>query len=177
MCGMFFSALLLVALAYYPSHPAWILTVPLVSSLFGGWIISLAAIFAFMGDYSRPSSLVINLAVFDGTLALSTNIGGLVGGALYGIYGFEYPFMLYAGLLLLCIIYIIFFVRDRRALVSNFKRNEWRKLFTTRNLQENRDMLLKERVGLTRRHIHLILIATTIAATCMSGTVITVICG
>ncbi|GAU90240.1 hypothetical protein RvY_02688 [Ramazzottius varieornatus] len=167
--GMLFSALLLTYFAYFPSHPAWILIVPLLSSVFGGWIISLAAIFAFMGDYSTPGSLVINLAVFDGTHALSTNIGSIVGGALYGIYGFGYPFMLYAGLLLLCILYIVFFIRDRRVLARNFRRNEWRKLFTTRNLRENKEMLLKERVGLTRRHIHLILIATTVAASCMSG--------
>ncbi|OQV14531.1 hypothetical protein BV898_11252 [Hypsibius exemplaris] len=168
-CGMLLSTFLLLLLTYLPTHPAVLLIVPLVAALFGGWIITAAASYSYISDYSAPTNLAIDLAVFDGIFGLASNLGTLVGGVMYGLYGFAYPFALYGTFLLFTILYILLVIRDRRVLSTEFHRRGCQALFTTQNLGENKQMLIKERTANTRRHIFLLLVCTAIAAACTTG--------
>ncbi|XP_055346037.1 solute carrier family 46 member 3-like [Paramacrobiotus metropolitanus] len=169
-CGMVLSGILLIVFAYVPTHPLVLLVFPFVSASLGGWIIASAAIYSYLGDYSSPATLAIDIAVFDGILNLASNIGSIVGGVLYGQYGFPYPMILYSGLLTLIIVYMGIAVSDRRVLVREFNRHSFARLFTTKNVKENYEMLTKERIGRTKRHIWLLLFSAVIGLICAVGT-------
>ena len=166
---MCLSSILLVVLSYIPTHPAILLLVPFTGASLGGWVIAAAAIFSYIGDYSSPKNLAIDLAVFDGIFGLSSNLGSLVGGVLYGLYGSVYPSALYGSLTLFTVLYVLLCIRDRRVLAREFNRRGCQALFSTQSVKENRDMLVKERTANTRRHIFVLLLCITAATACAGG--------
>lgn len=166
---MLLSAFLLITFAYVPTHPSVLLVVPFISAACGGFIIASAAIYSFLGDYSSPATLAIDIAIYEGVLGLSANIGSIIGGVLYGLYGFPCPMMLYAGLLVATILYTATAIRDRRVLAREFHQSTFKRLFTTKNIKENKEMLTKERLGNTRRHIILLLLCSVIGLACATG--------
>ncbi|XP_055341854.1 uncharacterized protein LOC129590578 [Paramacrobiotus metropolitanus] len=168
MIGMTLAVAFTAVVAYFPMHPAYLLIASILSTLTGGWTIILMAKFSYIGDHTTSHTRAMNIAIIDGSLSLFMNSGGLLGGVIYTHLGRVTPFYIATGMYVACILYVLLVIRDQ-PIHTRGERPGLLSLFTLRNLQDNYRMLRKPRMGDTRLHLWLVLLALAIYSICESG--------
>lgn len=118
----------------------------------------------------------MNIGVIDGLSSIFGNLASLLGGHIYQRVGNVIPFYIITGLYGLTIVYIILFIRDREDIRSREKPGIG-SLFTVKNLEDNFQMLKKDRIGATRLHIWLTLLSVLVFSICIAGRWLAELCG
>ncbi|XP_055331126.1 proton-coupled folate transporter-like [Paramacrobiotus metropolitanus] len=167
--GMLLGGIILTVLAYVPTHPAAFLLFSLVQTSLGGFAMAGAALYSYLGDHCNPTELAANIAIFDGTMFLSGSIAELSCGVLYRTFGFPFPIILYTMCFALAISYIALAVGNRAKQSEIPAKNRLALVFTTQNLKANKDLLVRDRIGGTSKHILLLIISAVIGHICVQG--------
>ncbi|OQV13416.1 hypothetical protein BV898_12368 [Hypsibius exemplaris] len=156
--------------AIYPIPPSYLLISSALAAICGGRFIILMAAFSFVGDFTTTPHRAMNNAIIEGSLVIGMHGGSFLGGYSYQNLGMPIPFLIALALYTTCLLYTVLFIHDRKTTRKYHSSGcGLVDLFAFHNLKESWTMLRKERIGDTRFHVTLIIMASFISNIAFNG--------
>ncbi|GAU90173.1 hypothetical protein RvY_02630 [Ramazzottius varieornatus] len=162
--GYFCQSILLLFVAYFHLHPAYLVASAFLAAMFGGWTMFFMGYNSYVGDHTTEENRSAVLAIGAGTFGVGVSVGQLTGTALLKHRGFAAPFWLFSAMLFASFVYILL-VADEHA---KFKEKPAKGLemsgsmkagsfFKVKGIRDNWALLRQERTGNRRTYIYLLL--------------------
>lgn len=113
LAGFVAFALVYIVTALNPSWPVEVLyAATLVVDITGTWVVFNMAAYGYMADITPPETRTKRMGWMDAVWYTGGPIGTLIGGWLYHSYGYVPVFSLSGLLWLLCLVYVIVFLKE-----------------------------------------------------------------
>ena len=116
LTGFIAFALVYIVTALNPSWPVEVLYAATVAvDITGTWVVFNMAVYSYISDVTSTNTRTKRMGILDAVWYLGGPIGTLLGGWLYRTFGYVAVFATSAVMWLICLIYVIAFVRETTA--------------------------------------------------------------
>lgn len=162
--GYFCQSMLLLSVAYFHLHPAYLVASAFLAAMFGGWTMFFMGYNSYVGDHTTEENRSAVLAIGAGTFGVGVSVGQLTGTTLLKHYGFPAPFWLFSAMLFSSFVYILLFADEHAKFklkpAKGLEMSGSRKacsFFEVKGIRDNWTLLRQQRTGNRRTYIYLLL--------------------